>query len=54
MRTKNLFLISYNNEEFNMLDSFGTLLHGDPVDKAEVKRLRDLILFENTDLKKVW
>ncbi|MBP1946267.1 TIGR00341 family protein [Methanobacterium petrolearium] len=35
-----------------MLDSFGTLLHGDPVDKAEVKRLRDLILFENTDLKK--
>ncbi|BDZ68673.1 TIGR00341 family protein [Methanobacterium ferruginis] len=35
-----------------MLESIGTLLHGDPVDAVEVKRLRDLILFEEPDLKK--
>lgn len=35
-----------------MLESIGTLLHGDPVDAAEVKRLRDLVLFEEPDLKK--
>lgn len=35
-----------------MWESIGTLLHGDPVDEAEVKRLRDLILFEGKDLKK--
>lgn len=35
-----------------MWESIGTLLHGDPVDTAEVKRLRDLVLFEGKDLKK--
>ncbi|PKL66701.1 MAG: DUF389 domain-containing protein [Methanobacteriales archaeon HGW-Methanobacteriales-1] len=35
-----------------MFESIGTLLHGDPVDKAELNRLRDLILFEEPDLKK--
>jgi uncharacterized hydrophobic protein (TIGR00271 family) len=35
-----------------MLESVGTLLHGDPVDASEVKRLRDLVLFEKPDLQK--
>ncbi|SCG85586.1 TIGR00341 family protein [Methanobacterium congolense] len=35
-----------------MLKSVGTLLHGDPVDASEVKRLRDLVLFEKPDLQK--
>jgi uncharacterized hydrophobic protein (TIGR00271 family) len=35
-----------------MFESIGTLLHGDPVDKEDIKRLRDLILFEGPDLKK--
>ena len=35
-----------------MLESFGTLLHGDPVDKDEINRVRDVILFEKPDLKK--
>ena len=35
-----------------MWESIGTLLHGDPVDEAEVKRMRDLVLFEGPDVKK--
>lgn len=35
-----------------MLESFGNLLHGDPVDKDEINRVRDVILFEKPDLKK--
>lgn len=35
-----------------MFESFGALLHGDPVDKAEISRVRDVILFEEPDLKK--
>lgn len=35
-----------------MLESIGTVIHGEPVDAAEVKRLRDLVLFEGPDLKK--
>lgn len=35
-----------------MRESIGTLLHGDPVDKAEVKRMRDLVLFEGPDRNK--
>lgn len=31
--------------------SIGTLLHGDPVNKDEVNRIRDLILYEGEDLK---
>lgn len=35
-----------------MFESFGTLLHGDPINEKEVNRLRDLILFEEPGLKK--
>lgn len=35
-----------------MWNSIGTLLHGDPVDETEVKRMRDLVIFEGPDLKK--
>ncbi|AUB56669.1 TIGR00341 family protein [Methanobacterium subterraneum] len=35
-----------------MWESIGTLLHGDPVDKAEVKRMRDLVLFEGRERNK--
>jgi uncharacterized hydrophobic protein (TIGR00271 family) len=35
-----------------MFESIGTLLHGDPVNKEEIKRVRDVILFEKPDLKK--
>jgi len=35
-----------------MFESIGTLLHGDPVDKDEIDRVRDVILFEKPDLKK--
>ncbi len=35
-----------------MFESFGRLLHGDPVTKDEINRVRDVILFEEPDLKK--
>lgn len=35
-----------------MKQSIGTLLHGDPVDEAEVKRIRDLVVYEGEDVKK--
>lgn len=35
-----------------MWKSIGTILHGDPVDKEEVNRVRDLVLFEGSELKK--
>jgi uncharacterized hydrophobic protein (TIGR00271 family) len=35
-----------------MLESIGTILHGDPVNKDEINRVRDVILFEEPDLKK--
>src|SRR5690606_16206913 len=35
-----------------MFESIGTLLHGDPVDKDEIDRVRDVILFDKPDLKK--
>lgn len=35
-----------------MFEKIGTTLHGDPVDKDEIKRVRDVILFEKPDLKK--
>jgi uncharacterized hydrophobic protein (TIGR00271 family) len=35
-----------------MWESIGTLLHGDPVDEAEINRMRDLVLFEGPDIKK--
>lgn len=35
-----------------MWKSIGTILHGDPVDEAEVKRMRDLVVYEGPDLKK--
>ncbi|MGC9516455.1 MAG: DUF389 domain-containing protein [Methanomicrobiales archaeon] len=35
-----------------MKQSIGTLLHGDPVDEAEVKRIRDLVVYEGVDIKK--
>lgn len=34
-----------------MWSSIGTLLHGDPVNKDEVNRIRDLILYEGEELK---
>ncbi len=34
-----------------MWKSIGTLLHGDQVNKAEVERVRDLILYEGSELK---
>lgn len=34
-----------------MFESIGNSLHGSPVDGSEVKRLRDLVLFEDKDLK---
>ena len=37
-----------------MKQSIGTLLHGDPVDEAEVKRIRDLVVYEGEDVKKSW
>lgn len=39
-------------ENLTMWESIGTLLHGDPVDGAEVNRMRDLVLFEGPELKK--
>ncbi|MBZ2167119.1 DUF389 domain-containing protein [Methanobacterium spitsbergense] len=35
-----------------MFESIGTALHGEPVNKEEVKRLRELIVYEGSDLKK--
>lgn len=35
-----------------MWESIGTILHGDPVDKKEVNRMRDLVLFEGPETKK--
>jgi len=35
-----------------MWKSIGTILHGDPVDEAEVNRMRDLVVYEGPDLKK--
>jgi uncharacterized hydrophobic protein (TIGR00271 family) len=35
-----------------MWESIGTILHGEPVDEAEVKRMRDLVVYEGPDLKK--
>ncbi len=35
-----------------MDESIGTLLHGDAVDESEVKRMRDLVLFEGSAAKK--
>lgn len=35
-----------------MWNSIGTTLHGDPVDEDEVKRMRDLVVYEGPDLKK--
>lgn len=34
-----------------MWNSIGALLHGDPVDEAEVNRMRDLVLYEGDELK---
>jgi uncharacterized hydrophobic protein (TIGR00271 family) len=34
-----------------MWESIGTILHGEPVDEAEVKRMRDLVVYEGPDLK---
>jgi uncharacterized hydrophobic protein (TIGR00271 family) len=34
-----------------MWKSIGTILHGDPVDEAEVNRMRDLVVYEGPDLK---
>lgn len=44
--------ILYNIGELKMKQSIGTLLHGDPVDEAEVKRIRDLVVYEGEDVKK--
>ena len=35
-----------------MFESIGTALHGETVNREEVKRLRDLIVYEGPDLKK--
>jgi len=35
-----------------MFESIGTLIHGDAVNKGEIDRVRDVILFEKPDLKK--
>lgn len=34
-----------------MWESIGNILHGEPVDKSEVARIRDLILYDGKDLK---
>lgn len=35
-----------------MANSLGSILHGGPVDKSEVKRVRDTLLFEGPDMNK--
>ena len=43
---------SVKGEFIKMFESICTALHGETVNREEVKRLRDLIVYEGPDLKK--